>query len=140
LPEIYDKKKFLKKRPNEQFNSKVKEADHYNCKKVKKASGGLEFGKEWATYKPEDINLKDIVDSDEQKSYKTEETKENVFSDNLFENFPLCPKDYPSNSVQLTNIFEEFGKDKENASLKIISDDLFLNPAHTSDDELCFSF
>lgn len=140
MPEIYDKKKFLKKRPNEQFNSKVKETAHYSCKKVKKSIEELEFDKSWVSDKPEDINLNDDADSDEEKSYKTEETKENVFSDNLFENFPLCPKDYPNNSVQLTNIFEEFGKDKENASLKIISDDLFLNPAHTSDDELCFSF
>lgn len=130
----------MKKRPNEQFNSKVKDTAHFNCKKVKKSNGEIEFDKNWVSNISGDVNSKDHVDSDEHKSYKTEETKENVFSDNLFENYPLCPKDYPNNSVQLTNIFEEFGKDKDNASLKIISDDLFLNPAHTSDDELCFSF
>lgn len=85
-------------------------------------------------------NSKDNIEFDEHKSYKTDKTKENIFFNNLFENFPLCPKENLTTSIQVTDICKDLDKEKENPCLKIISDDLFLNAGDSSDDELYFSF
>lgn len=92
----------MKKRPNEKFNRKAKNAKdnkQKKLKKVKKTGEPLSKGRIWVTAHLEANRLKQEEEtgneakSQQQKSVKNDETKENFVNQNLLYNYPLLPKD-----------------------------------------------
>ena len=117
----------------------MKENSNYSKKKIKKISTSSQNDKNWDLNISDNSSSKEINDNnfENNKSFKTEETKENILIESLFENLPLCPKDHVGEIItnQFQNLFEDSDGQNEEKSLRIISDDLFLIPNESSDEE-----
>lgn len=101
MQDIYEKKKFLKKRPNEKFNRKAKNGKDKKKKhkKVKKTGAPLSTDRVWVTAQLEANRLKQEEEtgnearSAQHKSDANDAPKDSFGSQNQRYDNPLLPKD-----------------------------------------------